>query len=301
MRQLALLVAVERSGQLSLAASILNITQPAASRLLGDLERIVGAQLTQRHSRGVSLTLAGQRLAERARSMLRDLDLAGREVRDISRGSVGSVRLGSVTGPSLELVLPVVRSLEQSEPDLRIRIDVTSSDRLASELLMGHLDLYLGRVPDGIDPSQFQLTPIGSEPLSLVVRRDHPLALMPDCTLEDCLEYDWVMQPTGSMLRGTVDRYLIERGLPPPSTVISTGSLMLSFAFVMRSQAAAVISTAAARLFGIGKENPVTELHVMPGLAVEPHSIVTIKDRVPTPSAQLFMNVLKEQIRQRST
>ncbi|MBD9528171.1 MULTISPECIES: LysR family transcriptional regulator [Paracoccus] len=300
LRQLALLVAVQRSGQLSLAAALMNITQPAASRLLADLERIVGAQLSQRHSRGITLTPAGERLAERARSMLRDLDLAGREVRDINRGSVGSVHVGSVTGPSLDLVLPVVRSLERSEPYLRFKIEVTSSDRLVAGLLSGNLDLYIGRVPEGIEASQFDTIPIGAEPLSLVVRRDHPLARRKGLTLEECLPFDWVMQPTGSMLCDTVERYLTGRGLALPSTVISTGSLMLSFAFVMRSQAVAVMSSSAARLFSeAGEGGPVTELDVVPGLSVPAYSIVTLRDREPTPAAQIFLKVLEEELRGR--
>lgn len=301
LRQLALLVAVERTGQLGLAAARMNITQPAASRLLAELERIVGARLTQRHSRGLILTSAGERLAERARSMMRDLDLAGREVRDINRGRVGSVRLGSVTGPSLDLVLPVVHSLDKSEPDLRVSIEVSSSDRLAADLLAGHLDLYLGRVPEGVDASRFDLTPISPEPLSLVVRRDHPLASGESFSLADCLQYDWVMQPTGSLLRVAVERYLADCGLPPPGTVISTSSLMLTYAFIVRSQAVGVMSTAAAELFETaGETGPITALDVVPGLSVSAYAIVTLHDRVPTPSARLFLNVLQDELRARS-
>lgn len=299
LRQLALLVAIERSGQLSRAAAIMNMTQPAASRMLGDLERIVDAALTLRHSRGVSLTPAGERLAERARAMLRDLDFAGREVRDIDRGRVGSVHLGSVSGPSLDLVLPVVRGLEQSEPRLRVMIEVGSSDRLANELLAGDLDLYLGRVPERLNPTPFDLTPIGPEPLALIVRRDHPLLRKPDCELRDCLSQEWVMQPTGSMLRGTVERYLLDRGLNLPQTVIATGSLMLTLAFVLRSQAVGVMSLSAAQLFSQLDGAPIAALPVAADLNVAPYSIVTLRDRVLTPAAQTFLSVLREEMQQR--
>lgn len=299
LRQLALLVAVERSGQLSRAAAMMHMTQPAASRMLADLERIMDAALTQRHSRGVSLTPAGERLAERARAMLRDLDFAGREVADIGRGRVGSVHLGSVSGPSLDLVLPVVRGLEQAEPRLRVMIEVASSDRLADELLAGDLDLYLGRVPDRLDPTPFDLTPVGPEPLSLIVRRDHPLLAAADCELRDCLRHDWVMQPNGSMLRGTVERYLLDRGLGLPQTVIATGSLMLTLAFVLRSQAVGVMSLSAARLFAQIEGAPIALLPVAADLHVAPYSIVTLRDRILTPAAQTFLRVLREELRQR--
>ncbi|MTH65295.1 LysR family transcriptional regulator [Paracoccus shanxieyensis] len=294
LRQLSLLVAVQRSGQLSRAAAITNMTQPAASRMLADLERIVGAALTLRHSRGVSLTPAGERLAERARAMLRDLDVAGREVRDIDQGRVGSVHLGSVSGPSLDLVLPIVRSLERAQPRLRVKIDVGSSDRLSAELLSGQLDLYLGRVPDRLDPTPFELSPIGPEPLSLIVRKDHPLAQ--GCDLADCLRFDWVMQPAGSMLFTAVKTYLERYDLPMPQTVIETASLMLTAGFVLNSQAVGVMSTPAARLFA---GDSVRILPVAEDLRVGFYSVVTLRDRKPTSAAQTFLKLLRDELRQR--
>ena len=294
LRQLSLLVAVQRSGQLSRAAAITNMTQPAASRMLADLERIVGAALTLRHSRGVSLTPAGERLAERARAMLRDLDVAGREVRDIDQGRVGSVHLGSVSGPSLDLVLPIVRSLERAQPRLRVKIDVGSSDRLSAELLSGQLDLYLGRVPDRLDPTPFELSPIGPEPLSLIVRKDHPLAQGSD--LADCLRFDWVMQPAGSMLFTAVKTYLERYDLPMPQTVIETASLMLTAGFVLNSQAVGVMSTPAARLFA---GDSVRILPVAEDLRVGFYSVVTLRDRKPTSAAQTFLKLLRDELRQR--
>lgn len=300
LRQLALLVAIERGGQLSRAAGLMNMTQPAASRMLGDLERIVGAQLTLRHSRGVSLTPAGERLAERARSMLRDLDIAGREVRDIGGGRLGSVSLGSVSGPSLDLVLPILRRLDRIEPDLRVSIEVDSSDRLASGLLSGSLDFYLGRVPARIDPSLFQLDPIGAEPLSLIVRAGHPLTQTKDCDLAQCLGFDWIMQEPGSMLRATVERYLLDRGMALPHSLISCGSLMLTLGFVLQSQAVGVVSTPAAELFGAGlAASTVVRLPVAPDLAVAPYSIVTLRDRAPTSAAQTLLKVVRDELRQR--
>lgn len=299
LRQLALLVAIERSGQLSRAAGIMHMTQPAASRMLADLERLFGAELTLRHSRGVSLTPAGARLAERARGILRDLDLAGREVQAIGRGRVGAVRLGSVAGPSLDLVLPVVRGLEQSEPLLRVTIEVDSSDRLAAGLLSGELDLYLGRVPERLDPAPFALTPVGPEPLVLVVRRGHALD-RPDCTLAEAMGFDWVMQPAGSVLHGTVARYLAGQGLNLPQTLIATASIMLTLAFTLQSQAVGVMSAASAQLFAGFPDAPIRILPLAPDLAVAPYSLVTLRDHLATPAASAFIAILRAELKTRA-
>lgn len=301
LRQLALLVAVGEGGQLGRGAAVLNMTQPAASRMLADLERIVGARLTQRHSRGVSLTPAGARLAERARAMLRDLGLAGREVRDLDRGRLGTVNLGSVSGPSLELVLPIVRGLERTGPGLRVRVNVQPSQRLAADLLAGHLDLYLGRVPEGVDPRAFEQTPVGPEPLALVVRGDHPLA-EGRCDLADCLAHEWVMEPPGSVMHGAVEAYLADRGLEMPAMPVSTTSLMMTLGFVLNSQAVGVMSAPAARLFAAvgGGQGGIRVLDLAPDLAVAPFAIVTLRARRPGPALEAFLAILRQELQRRA-
>ena len=69
LRQLQLIVDVADTGQVVAAAQRLNMTQPAASRMLSELEHLLGVKLTARHPRGVNLTAAGTRLAELARSL----------------------------------------------------------------------------------------------------------------------------------------------------------------------------------------------------------------------------------------
>lgn len=302
LRQLALLLAVQDSGQMSRAAAIMNMTQPAASRMMADLEAIISARLTQRHPRGVTLTPAGERLAERSRHLLRNLDIAGREVRNLDRGRIGTVHLGSVSGPSLDLVLPIVRGLRESEPDLQVNVTVDSSDRLVTEMLSGRLDFCIGRIPEGVDPAAFEVTPIGVEPLALIVREDHELARNPPATLADCLGYDWVMQPPGGLLRTTIEQYLLARGLNLPQRVIGTSSLMLTLAFINRSDAIATMSTAAASFFA-GSQGLRAPIHILPiarDLAVSSYGIVTLRDRAPTPAAMVILRRLMQELADRN-
>lgn len=298
LRQLALLIAVQDSGQMSRAAAILNMTQPAASRMMADLEAIVSARLTQRHPRGITLTPAGERLAERSRHLLRDLDIAGREVRNLDCGRIGTVHLGSVSGPSLELVLPIVRGLRESEPDLQVNVTVDSSDRLVAEMLSGRLDFCIGRIPSGVDPAAFEVSPIGIEPLALIVREGHELALRPPSGIEECLDYDWVMQPPGGLLRTTVEQYLLSRGLDLPRRVIGTSSLMLTLAFTNRSDAIAIMSQAAANFFA-GEDGLQAKVHILPvapELSVSSYGILTLRDRAPTPAAMVILQRLMQEL-----
>jgi DNA-binding transcriptional LysR family regulator len=133
--QLRLLAVLRETGQIGAAAEKVGMTQPAASRLLSQLEEMVGAPIFRRHARGVSLTEAGLIMADQAVRTLRELDLSQERVVQAIQGTRGLVRIGSVTGPSLEIVLPLIRELRVSTPAIELAIQVDTSDKLAEALL----------------------------------------------------------------------------------------------------------------------------------------------------------------------
>jgi len=108
---LRMIVAMEETGQISLAADMLKTSQPAASRLLSEMETILEARLCVRSARGIEMTNAGRALARRARSMLIEIREAEREIEDIKHGG-GTVFIGAVTAAAVELVVPAIRSVQ---------------------------------------------------------------------------------------------------------------------------------------------------------------------------------------------
>ena len=100
---LQMMAAFAETGQIGRAAERLGIAQPAASRLLSEVEEILGQPVRARAGRGVVLTEAGRVLAERAGRVMQELAEAGREVAEIAAGGVGRVRIGSVTAPARQI------------------------------------------------------------------------------------------------------------------------------------------------------------------------------------------------------
>lgn len=301
---LRLLAALDETRQISAAATQIAISQPAASRLLAEIERIVGMKLYQRHPRGVILNEAGCLLGERARWMLRALDDAGRDIAEIGSGQRGSVNIGAVTGPAIELVLPVIREARLIHPDHDITIEVDTSDKLAEGLLNGRLDFYLGRVLMGVDASAVDLRLIGDEPVALIVRKGHPLLSKADVSLQDCLYYDWMMQPPGGMQRHTIDRYLLENNYQPPNRVVNSTSLLMILAMVTQTNAIAPISRAVADFY-IGPDGLSSRLATLPvahQMAVAPFGIVTLRGYdLPSASAEVHRMLLRQLESQQSS
>ena len=300
--QLRLIVAVENTGQISTAATQLGMTQPAASRLLSELEKTSDCKLYERHPRGVVLTEAGKLLASRARTTLQELDNAFDEINLINTGARGIVRIGTVTGPGLELILPIVRELRVTYPDIEFDVLVDTSDKLSEALLAHDLDFYLGRILGNTDPSAVTMRRIGPEPIALVVREGHPLLRKTDLTLKDCLAYDWIMQAQNGLMRMATETYLLEHELEPPAKVLSTSSLLLTLGLISDTNAITPIARSVAELF----TNPtklgsnVRVLDVAHDMTVGAYSLIQRRNSDPSPAVRRVLAQLEARLDQRS-
>ncbi|MBF9031089.1 LysR family transcriptional regulator [Rhodobacterales bacterium HKCCE3408] len=289
------MVALREIRQISGAAAQIAMTQPAASRLLSELEDAVGAKLYHRHPRGVTLTRSGEILADRAQTILRLLDDSRAEIADIETGTRGLVRIGAVSGPALEIVLPVIRELRVTFPEIEIGVDVDTSDKLAESLLARNSDFYIGRLPDGVDARAVEMEEIGEEPASLIVRSDHPLTRQAQVTLEDCLAHDWVMQNPGGLLRRTAEAYLLRKGYAPPARILSTSSLLLTLAIISQTSAIAPVAQSVA-LFYSGEDalgGKIRTLDVAGDMVVVPFSLVSRARDAPTAAAARVFSAIR--------
>jgi len=295
---LRLFAALEQTGQMSAAAEALAISQPAASRLAAEAAHVTGATLYARTSRGVELTAAGQAFARRARRLLIELDETERELEEITGGMTGRVNIGSVTGPSVEHVLPAVRRARLDMPRVTVNIEVATSDVLGAGLVQGGLDFFLGRLPAGHDKRLFDASFIGPEPISMLVRAGHPLLRLASVPLERLPDFDWVLPFEGTLLRATVESALVARGMRLPGKVLNTSSFMLTVMTVSRTNAIAPVSTAVARFFAsqFGSPSTVVELETELELEVEAYALIRLAGRELPPAAEAMYRIVAAEI-----
>lgn len=300
LNQLRLIAALAETGQVGSAAAQLAITQPAASRLLADLERIVGTPLYARHARGVALTRAGEALALQAQRMMHQLDVTQSEIAQMDRGIRGRVSIGSVTGPALDIVLPTLRQTRLHHPDIEMAILVETSDVLAERLLAGEIDFYLGRHVGNVDGRALSLAPVAAEPLVLIARRGHPLTRKPDPEISDSLEYDWVLQPPGGLMRRTFELFLLENGYALPRRVVDTSSMMMTLAIVGETNSIAPFARSAANFFGAAQRlgSSITSLPIELDVLVSTYSLVTRRNDVLPPASARVHAILEQTIAQ---
>ena len=293
---LRLVAALADTGMISAAATAIGMTQPAASRQIAELEKLLDAPLCDRLSRGVRLTPLGQALARHARSVLLHLAQAEREFADLKVGRRGAVKVGAVIGPAVEIAAPAMARVRAVAPDVEVDIRIDNSNTLARELLASKLDFILAQVPDDLDPQAFESVTIGIEEARILVRRGHPLLGRGPVTLAAAAGFEWVTQPRGAPLRRAVDLLFQSANLVAPDRLITTTSNFLTMMMVANSDRLAPLASAAARF--IGRDGAPGKLAILPtafSIVVQPFSLIAMRHRALSPAAQTVYDIIRDQ------
>lgn len=288
--QLRLVAELGEAGGLGLVADRLAISQPAASRLLAEMEELLGFRLHERQGRGLQLTPAGEALARRAARIQIELADAARELAEAATGSTGTIRVGAVTGPALSLLMPAIIELQDVYPGIHVDVTVATSVLLCNQLREGSLDFALARLPAGEALLEARL--VADEPLSLAVRRGHPLLLRPSIDVRDLLDFDWIMGADNTLLTQTVMAKLAELRLPLPRCRISTSSFLFTLAVLNQTDTIAPLATPVVESFSGSPSMPFVALPIDLGLAVTPFCIVSRVGTRLTPSAQSLADAI---------
>src|SRR5580700_5993594 len=174
LRHLRYFLAVAETLHFSKAAQILGLAQPPLSQQIKRLEQLLGHRLFDRTTRGVKLTLAGQLLAERARSTIEKVhdDLA--QVRRLGRGEEGTLTVG-FSGSVMFTELPAaIETYRRRYPKVELRLRELTTHAQMPALLDGTLDLAFMR--DGDPTDGIDVVTMFKEPYVAVLPQSHPLA-----------------------------------------------------------------------------------------------------------------------------
>lgn len=240
-RHLVLLVELGRHASILHAAEAAGLTQPGASKLIGELEHALGVALFERLPRGVVPTWHGRILIRRAGAALAEMDAAHQEIMQGLAGIEGRVRVGSVAGAALSLLPRAVELLKERSPRAQVAIAVEASDTLVEQLRAGELDIVLAHVPTNVpahgpthghhhahEPGAAELDfePLAEEQYRLVVRAGHAWLGRTDLALDALAGAAWIVPPPGRLRDGLMGLFMA-KGLAPPADIVETMALPL--------------------------------------------------------------------------
>ena len=187
---LSLFTLVVRSGSISKGAELAHLAVGAASKRIADLEAAVGTELFERHSRGITLTAAGDALQRHAQRILNDVDQLAADLSDYAAGVVGVVRLWANTSAITQFLPAEIAAFTAANPEIRIELEEQNSEQVALAVVDGQADF--GILADQMPTLGLQTTFYRRDQLVLVVPNSHPLARRKSISFDEALDFDFV-------------------------------------------------------------------------------------------------------------
>lgn len=224
-RHLVLVDALDRQGSVVGAAAELHTTQPAATRSLHELERILGVPLFERHSRGLTATVFGVAFIGHARAVLAQLEQAARHIAELANADRGTVVVGTHLAGSNILLPKAIAAIKAERPHLTIAVREGSPEALLVELEAGRVDLIVGRLSAPSDERIVRRT-LYDESVDLVVRSSHPLASLAAVELSDLTHYPWILPGPNTTLRSELEHFFARHGVALPVNRIEATSFL---------------------------------------------------------------------------
>jgi len=290
-RQLLLAVALAEEGNIHRAAAALNMTQPAASKMLRELEEMLEVILFERLPRGVRPTFYGEALVRHARTVLGSLDQAQEELIALKAGRLGHVAVGAITSPGVRVLPAAIAAVKRRHANVRITVEIDTSNALIERLAQDKLDVVVGRLSAEHDKLQLRYEPLAGEPVKAVVRRGHPLLETGEIVLAEVQRSAWVVPPAGSVLRHRFELMFQRASLAPPANVVETAALLFITRAVEKSDMIAVLAEDVAHYYA---EHGVVEiLSLAMECRMDDFGLITPTEKLLSPAAELMIDALR--------
>ena len=241
LRQLWLLIAVSQKGSIQHASQDLGISQPAATKMIQDIELDFEVKLFERTNRGVVPTVFGDTLIRHSKLIFAQVSNAAQELDDLSEGNSGRVVVGTLLAASPSLLPLAIGQVLDCRPKIAIKIVEGTNGILMPNLLSGQLDMVVGRLPSRRHRLNITQEKFFDEPVLVVVGPQHPLAHAQSVTFDHMKKYGWILPPTETTLRRQTDQYFIQQGQFSPKLMVESVSYLANRSLLRQHDFLAIV------------------------------------------------------------
>ncbi|MGK0768684.1 LysR substrate-binding domain-containing protein [Klebsiella pneumoniae] len=291
LRHLHTFVAVAQQGTLGRAAETLNLSQPALSKTLNELEQLTGTRLFERGRLGAQLTLVGEQFLTHAVKVLDALNSAGQALNRKEGLNNDIVRIGALPTAALGILPTVIGQFHKQQKDITLQVATMNNTMLLAGLKSGEIDIGIGRMSDPELMSGLHYELLFLESLKLVVRPGHPL-LQETVTLSRVMEWPVVVSPKGTVPRQNAEALLQSQGCKMPAGCIETLSASLSRQLTVDFDYVWFVPSGAVK--DDLRRGVLTALPIATQGAGEPIGILTRIDATLTPGTQTLLSAIRK-------
>lgn len=294
-RQLRMLDALARHQSLTRSAAALAVTQPALTKMLRELEDLVGEPLFERHARGLRPTAVGQIVTRYARSALGelrrledDLDLAG----DPSQASM--VVVGALPIAAVGVMPPVMIRARADHPHVQLRLVEGRMETLIDQLEAGEVDLVVGRLYPPETPDGLHREPLYAEPISVMARTGHPLQRLRRPTAKDLAAFDLVLPTFSQRVAHDIEQFMAALGLTPGAGAIRSTSRGFIREMLLQTDMITVMPRMVMSGELLRRHAWVVPASPAGPVPPRPAGVITNPHRGVSPAARLMIEVIRE-------
>jgi DNA-binding transcriptional LysR family regulator len=173
LRQMRAFIAVAKTGNFTLAAQYLHVTQSALSGLIKELEQTLGARVIDRSTRRIALTEMGNELYPLFSQMIDDLDRALANVAEHTQLRKGIVRVAAPQLMACTLLPQAIAAWRARHPEVKVSLADSAVENVAARVLSGEVDCGIG--PERDETPELDAHPLFEMAFEAVLPPGHPL------------------------------------------------------------------------------------------------------------------------------
>ena len=290
-KHLQLLDILGRTHNLRIAAEQMHMTQPAATKILGDIESMFGAQLFERLPREMRPTDLGMLSLRYASAAVADLGKFTSEFSTMRSGGYGHLAIGAITASTAQVVTVAIKEIQQQRPRLIVRLIEQSSDQLALWLEEKKLDLMIGRLTEARQEMLFNFEDLSAEPVWVVVGRHHPLLQQASLEIADLGAWPWILYPPATAIRHLFDETFAAAGMQAPVGMVETPSIFSTLELLQATDMISLQPRAAVEKYV--RNGLLGQLVVPIRRTMSNYGVITRKNEIPSQPTQEFIAILR--------
>ena len=289
LRDIDILMAVIQAGSMGKAAGRFNMTQPAVSKVIAELEQTLGVQLLDRSRQGVEPTPHGLALTKRGVAIFDELRQGIQDLDFLSDPTAGEIRVACTEPIAAAIVSPVIDRLLQQYPRMTFHVVAGDGALLQRELAERKVELVISRLTlTGPIGEEHAIETLFHDPVVVAAGAKHPLTRRRSkIELVELLNEPWVLLPFDSAFGSLVAERFRVCGLKPPRLAVTSASINLRNELTATGHFLTALPGFSLRL---PRKHP-----FLRALPVElpdtrmPIAVITLKNRGLSPIARLFI------------
>ena len=248
-RHLQLLVTLAEVKNIGKVANHLNVSQPAISKTLTNIEEGMGVVLFDRTTKGMEPTELGWCIVKYAKKILNELAEAKEEMFDISEGHVARIALGALPSTASLLVPRLIQEIEARSISTNIMVRESTSDSLLTMLRDGELDVVIINLPRKPLGIEFHVELLHRDPIVVVASKHHPLVQLKNLSWSDLEKYPMILPPEFATTRQDIDEFLQQNKISISRNFVQSVSTLTNVGVLLQTQSTAFMSKELANYF----------------------------------------------------